>query len=205
MKKLLLWVAAISLAVGLLGILAEYYAVSEAGNDGPRFLILPMMLPIVAALLVMLLGPIFLIRRKTRPLVLRVIAASAVYLTIGYLCLHIGNTVRRSAFEQLADRSAPLIDAIRGYELATGAPPDSLSQLVPEYLPEVPSTGMGANPEYHYFAGEEAQSRYGDRWAISVYTGLVLSFDEFWYVPSREYESTEGAVELIGQWAYLHE
>jgi len=57
---------------------------------------------------------------------------------------------RSHAFARLADRSAPLIAAIRRYESIHGHPPDVLDDLVPALLPEVPATEMPAYPAYEY-------------------------------------------------------
>jgi hypothetical protein len=56
-----------------------------------------------------------------------------------------------------------------------GAPPPNLEALVPRWLPEVPSTGMGAHPRWHYevapYVGRFAQDFAGERWVLMAHFG----------------------------------
>jgi len=58
----------------------------------------------------------------------------------------IGNRIKWKALGQLAERSRPLIAAIDAYEKKRGQPPESLENLVPDFLPTIPATGIGARP-----------------------------------------------------------
>jgi len=71
--------------------------------------------------------------------------------SIGCVILLVGGfrasgMVREHQFKELSIRSEPLIFAVEAYNLARGAPPSDLRSLVPHYLAEVPTTGMGAYP-----------------------------------------------------------
>ena len=103
----------------------------------------------------------------------------------------------------LSTRSESLISAIEAYTDARGSPPPDLRSLVPEYLAEVPKTGMGAYPEYKYLIPGAANNP----WAIVVHTPTgPMDFDQFLYLPNGNYEENGvGVPKRLGAWAYIHE
>ncbi|MCZ6598532.1 MAG: hypothetical protein O7B99_12895 [Planctomycetota bacterium] len=115
--------------------------------------------------------------------------------------------VRARSFRALAERSQPLVDAIARYHRHQDFPPSSLAALVPEYLDEIPGTGIDPYPEYRYLVLEEG-SRFETPWELRVPCGRgLLNWDVFVYWPSEEYPSAMygGTVERMGAWAYVHE
>jgi hypothetical protein len=98
---------------------------------------------------------------------------------------------------------------VKAYEQTHGKPPVSLDVLVPEYLPAIPNTGMGAYPEYRYTLVTESGQQDGNHWVISIFTPTgIVDFDEFFYYPLQNYPSHRwggNPVERIGDWAYMHE
>ncbi|MCC7292610.1 MAG: hypothetical protein IT449_11175 [Phycisphaerales bacterium] len=130
-----------------------------------------------------------------------------------------GWSLRREGFARLAERSRPLIEAIEAFEEAEGRPPASLGELVPGYLPNVPTTGMKAYPRYVYRVAPEAKKPdpvstpqedplKENRWSIWVpCSSGMLDFDAFTYWPLKNYPDTFGgaSLERIGDWAYEHE
>jgi hypothetical protein len=100
--------------------------------------------------------------------------------------MHTAFGVRREGFVRLAQRSRPLVTAIRQFETKYGNPPDELSQLVPEFLNEVPKTGIGAYPEYEYQALPDKDIYRDNPWMISVRAGMpAMSWDLFLYFPKQ--------------------
>jgi hypothetical protein len=77
------------------------------------------------------------------------------------------------AFARLAERSKPLIGAIRAYEQKHGRPPESLAALVPDFLAHVPPTGMGAYPDYRYKV--PTNNYEGNPWVLYVSTPSALT------------------------------
>ncbi len=76
--------------------------------------------------------------------------------------------IENDAYSKLANRSKPLVDAIRSYERDKDAAPPSLEALVPTYLKVVPATGFGAYPQYDY-KRREGTWFFGDNaWTLSV-------------------------------------
>jgi hypothetical protein len=117
--------------------------------------------------------------------------------------------IRMKAFGRLAERSAPLVAAIKSYDQKHGKPPESLEALVPEFLAAVPGTGMAAYPKYNYYAGEKAAANYdSNSWVLSVSCPSgIINFDQFLYFPRQNYPATGygGSLEKVKDWAYVHE
>lgn len=118
-----------------------------------------------------------------------------------------GGRIRHRAFLALAERSVVLVDAIKAYEDKYGAPPASLEALVPDFIPSIPKTGMGAYPKYRYVVPE--QDRYaGNPWVLFVFTPTgIPNFDQFIYYPLQNYPADldGNPLERIRDWAYMHE
>jgi hypothetical protein len=84
-------------------------------------------------------------------LLVLVMAASG----IAYLVLTAGNPAtdreqRRILFQEAAIRAEPLIAAISAYTSASGHPPDSLADIVPQYLELQPGTGLPGCSNFEY-------------------------------------------------------
>lgn len=117
--------------------------------------------------------------------------------------IRMSHYVCRYGFERMAERTKPLIAAIRKFEREEGRPPAELGELVPTYIATIPATGIGAYPEYRY----EKLENDSDPWELRVDCGRgPLNWDEFYYRPSEKYgERPSGWVEPMGTWAYFHE
>lgn len=106
-------------------------------------------------------------------------------------------------------RSQPLIEAIKQFERDNSAPPATLDDLIPKYLPEVPATGMMAYPDYQYHVGIHAKEKYCDNpWALTVQTPSGgINFDMMLYLPNQKYPKNGfgGWLRPINDWAYVHE
>jgi hypothetical protein len=145
----------------------------------------------------------------------RVVRKSVWWLTLTVVCVamfvvgdRIGWRIRRRAFEQLAGRSTSLVAAIVAYGGKNGVPPSDLDDLLPEFLPSVPSTQMNAYPTYKYLAGNAAKEWGGNPWVLYVDCGMGgLNFDRFVYLPLQNYPANGygGSLERVGAWAYVHE
>ncbi len=113
--------------------------------------------------------------------------------------------IRHHGFAALSERSKPLIAAISAFENKYSRAPQDLDQLVPEFLPAVPGTGMETYPNYEYRAFP-GLVRGG--WLLSVSCYLnPINGDEFFYAPhSKKIGSVPGGYnEQIGDWVYFHE
>ena len=129
------------------------------------------------------------------------------FLMIG-LSIPYYRSVRHKAFVELAARSQLLVDAIGSFERKYGQPPNHLSELIPEFFTEVPRTGIGRYPTYHYQSKFENPTDYYDNpWFLKVSTRDGMNFDQFLYFPKQNYPEKDfgGTLERIGSWAYVHE
>ena len=66
---------------------------------------------------------------------------------------------RKAAFEAVAIRAQPLVEAIERFHKDIGKIPESLGQLVPEYLPSIPDTGMSEYPSFEYRTYDVREAR----------------------------------------------
>ncbi|MEQ8819382.1 MAG: hypothetical protein RLY93_04000 [Sumerlaeia bacterium] len=122
-----------------------------------------------------------------------------------------GVKMRMSKLQVIAQRSAPLIDAIERYEEAKGALPENLRQLIPDYLSAIPETGMGASPLFKYndfsapSRASQRTSHGGNSWILHVNVPDGLSQDDaFLYYPNQRYEVAGPGLYLgeVEGWAY---
>ena len=133
--------------------------------------------------------------------------SSAVFMFGGVL---FSSIIRTKQFEDLAERSRPLIAAISRFEKEHGRPPAKLDGLVPKYISEVPNTGMGAYPKYEYNAStaEPGPDHLAASWELSVPCSVgFLNWDIFYYLPTEKYPEHDygGFIQPIKNWAYVHE
>jgi hypothetical protein len=121
----------------------------------------------------------------------------------------LGHRTRTAGMRSFVHRSQPLVAAIKKYEQDHSVPPKTLNDLVPVYIPAVPSTGMMAYPDFKYHTGNNAKKEYeGNPWALSVFTPSGgINFDMMLYFPNQNYPELGygGRLEHIGDWAYVHE
>ena len=191
--------------------LAEWYAVSPHGSDVAlmgRFFVGFLMFPLLCAVLAVAISLLLLIPKRIRSYALHLALIASTYSALGVASLWLSNHVRTHAFRELAERSAPLVDEIRNFEAEHARPPSQLEELVPEYLPKIPTTGMGAYPEYKYLVGKEALQYHGNPWVLIVHTPTgILNWDMFMYFPNGKYPDVGygGWLERIDSWAYVHE
>lgn len=85
----------------------------------------------------------FIVDFGTRPLRYLMIPALA-----GSCYIH-GRTLDHH-FEQATERAARIHLALAAFRTDQGACPESLEQLVPHYLPEIPSSGVGPDEDFAF-------------------------------------------------------
>ncbi|MDH3593241.1 MAG: hypothetical protein OEM93_00175 [Rhodospirillales bacterium] len=194
-------------------VVTEYYAPDEIGVVATlSVLLVPMALAGAVGSLVMIGF------RGLRRQALNVMVPCLAFLLASAGMLRLQGEARSLAFEKLAERSRPLVEAIGRYERERDAPPHSLDSLVPDYLDEIPETGIEACPEYDYEAVVEIADDYGQssgrrvarvsRWELRVHCPIgFLNWDVFFYWPTQDYPDGiyGGAIERIADWAYVHE
>ena len=104
----------------------------------------------------------------------------------------------RETYRKTAIRLRPLVEAIHRYAKENGAPPKKLSDLVPEYIEQVPSSGIPSAREVQYSFDGQAN----DEWTLDIDALHGLSFDRFFYSPVKPQGP---GYELIEEWVYFRE
>lgn len=134
---------------------------------------------------------------------------SVLFLASCVLGILLGRKTRMAGMKAMAQRSQPLIEAIKQFERDHTVPPQSLDQLVPSYLSAVPETGMMGYPKFRYQSGAKAMEAFrGNAWVLTVGTPRgILNFDQMLYFPGQNYPQFGygGSIELVDDWAYVHE
>jgi len=148
----------------------HWAAVSRWGSEGFLWLLLVFLALVPCALILLVPSLIGLLFRRARRLAFMCLLCSLAYVLGTLLSIRAGESVRMFAFRCLANRTAPLISAIDAYDARYGHPPDSLSALIPEFIPHVPSTGMAAYPTYEYASAAEGTSDRNGGWEILINT-----------------------------------
>jgi hypothetical protein len=113
------------------------------------------------------------------------------------------------ALESCAQRAEPLVAAIERFQRDRGAPPAALPELVPDYLPLLPGTGLPKAPQFVY---ERRPNRgTGDAsatipWELRVeWTAPVLEIHVLYYRPHAPDRGTFRGrpARPIGDWFYV--
>ncbi|MDF1839003.1 MAG: hypothetical protein P1V35_14130 [Planctomycetota bacterium] len=77
---------------------------------------------------------------------------------------HYAEDTRQWGLEQTLQRSQGIVDAIHSFAEKSGSAPDSLQDLVPALLPDLPNTGLVQDPNYEYKPGVHGQQH----WTLAV-------------------------------------
>lgn len=204
-------VAWIAVSLVPLVLLPWSHSYAVASNGSAVFLWVIGAVMKIAALLAMLVIPVlgallFVQRWRTWRVAVGLIALIVFVPSVFFGNIH-GQEIRLAAFQDLALRSRPLVDAIKAYERQYNAPPANLQALVPRFLPSVPGTGMRAYPEYQYYTGSPSM-QHGNAWLLLVPAPEGgIEFDQLIYLPQQNYTQADmgGVSRLLIDWAYVNE
>jgi len=160
---------------------------------------------VVLALLVTFVAMVLTPIRAARPLALKVFMNSFCAFILLLVSIFVCQSIRLAAGADLSKRSHSLVLAISAYQTLKGHPPRALTDLVPVFLPAVPSTGFGAFPRYLYSVSEYEDPEW---WELRVPCSLGgPDFSYFVYRTDRNYYvyNHRFPVEPVGEWVYVHE
>ncbi len=215
-------IARIAGAAGLLAGLGLLATIVISQRTMAFDLLLPLTLLVMACIPLAIFALVLSMIAKTRRVGVASLAVIIPLMVITAIGMRLGNDVRTGSFERLVERTQPLIDAIERYEADHQRAPDALSQLVPDYLSEVPGTGMPMYPEFAYTGPvTEPPDAATDAWELSLeFVRGIRMLDRFVYRSSGDYTDLGELVEeapldevppggvrpnparRIGDWAY---
>jgi hypothetical protein len=207
-NKTLMNVFSLALAVNGFIVLAEYIAVAPIGTDFLLGIATFAIFPLLAAFFALPVSIVLLFLRSYRLIGLKIFLACVIYLIVGIAGVRLSVEIRHNGFVGLAQRSRPLVMAIQQFEAKHGKPPENLEQLVPEFLPDVPNTGIEAYPNYEYIVVSDRTVYEGNSWILKVRTPSGgINWDIFLYFPKQNYPKVGygGWLEPVEDWAYVHE
>ncbi len=182
------------------------FSPSEIISAIGHVLIFAELLSLVALMVLFPTSIVLLFIRSQRRDAIRCLLLLLVLAAASYGGLRFRIDIWKDNIAAVGDRGRPLVEAIRAYEQKNGQPPRSLHELVPDHLGAIPTTGIGARPDFQYIVGQP--DSYDDNpWVLSVTPPCVAGFDVFLYFPRQNYPDRGygGALERIGDWAYVHE
>jgi hypothetical protein len=106
----------------------------------------------------------------------------------------------------VAIKAQTVIDAVEAFQAEHGALPNSLEQLVPNYLPGPVQTGSPAYPEIRFSRGADSSGG----WTLEVPMTELMGFDALWYCPAKfcsdldiEEEGEIVATTRTGRWWFV--
>jgi hypothetical protein len=146
---------------------------------------------------------------RSRPGAIELVLFAVLYFACCLTGIRLSHQTRMIGMRDFTIRAKPLVAAIHQYERDHHTPPESLRDLVPEYLPAIPTTGMGAYPEFQYLTGANCRHWYLDNpWMLSVSTSIgFMNWDRILFFPRQNYPERgfSGTLERVDDWAYVHE
>lgn len=149
----------------------------------------------------------------------RSIAARALALALALACASVAVVpaswqiswwARRAGVRNIAEHAAPIVIGVTRFAQEQGHPPFALDELIPDYLDQIPNTGLRGCPDFAYKMLEDVVPHGVEAggWELRVLcpTGM-LNWDTYLFWPSGAYplQTHGGSAERIGSWAYVHE
>ncbi len=226
-KLFLLFICIYLFLLGLIDLILQWYPAS----DGPPninlinmqtdivrgLLLIPIFLASICAYIVVPLSVLACLFFKGK------VRSVSIFIGVVFLmCFLVNNIshslawkIRESSLERVSQRGEPIIQAIEAYRKHESKIPESLEDIVPEYIDEIPGTGIRAYPVFDYEIPKGIDQHYKEIFEKhhAIYELRVdcpigaLNYDCFIYWPSESYPDKMygGVTELINKWAYVHE
>jgi len=131
-------------------------------------------------------------RRRPTAATLATAAYAAVYLSAAFIAVSLIRPLSAWAEGIVLENGDIVVQAMKDFEATYGAPPKQLSELTPQFLNQVPSTGLLGYPEFQLQNCEgKASDCFGDKWMLTVNSaegsGLDYGCDRYVFAPSGRY------------------
>jgi hypothetical protein len=125
---------------------------------------------------------------------------------ITLIAFGVGETMRDAGFKAITVRGRPLVAAIKQFQAKNGAPPGGLDELVPDFIPAIPDTGVGAYPKYEYLRQPDPVKYGGNPWVLFVNVSTDDQMQDLLiFYPNQNYPSRQqvASVRRFGDWAKI--
>lgn len=192
-------------ALGIAILVLEKMSLTPSGNIG--HLHAASLLTVISALIplvLLLLGFIALAYVKNRMVGMTMVMACVAFTLMASTITNLQQGLRNTAFEKLVARADTLVQAIHQFEHIRGNPPDKLSQLVPQYIREIPATGLGAYPAFKYQRLTDPNPMPDSNWML-VLPISTSPQSRLVYLPERDYETLSGTKEPLANWVHVYQ
>lgn len=150
-------------------------------------------------------GFVVMLAPRRRDMALQVLVTCCVLLLTFVPALWLSNWLRMRGFARAGERAMPVVEAMERCFAATGAVPDTVEALVPQWLDRMPSRIPPLGVLSQATAGGDLGN---NRWALvaDVPSGFI-NWDVFVYLPDQQYPARGwgGWLQRLGNWAYVHE
>ncbi|MGA3143943.1 MAG: hypothetical protein ABSF10_13115 [Verrucomicrobiota bacterium] len=204
----------ISTIVGVLHVFACWYSVAPHGSDILYNNISGMLL------VYLLLVGLYNVVRITFAVAGRLfgtgrvgwssLAAGAIFcgvvLVVTTIAFGVGETMRDAGFKAITVRGRPLVAAIKQFQAKNGAPPGRLGELVPDFIPAIPDTGVAAYPKYEFVRKPDPAKYDGNPWVLFVNISTDdLMQDLLIFYPNQNYPTRPqvASARRFGDWAKI--
>jgi hypothetical protein len=153
---------------------------------------------VLARFILIPLSLILMISLDTRKHGLRLLSSCLSFLIPAIICLHLSDTLQVQGFQRLIDQEEVVVAAITAFETANNQPPQTLQDLVPDFLPSIPKRLGDVHINYQLITGTEALS-YGDNtWVLKMEIPVpMLDYAFFVYFPNQDYPNEW---RRVGKW-----
>ena len=146
-------------------------------------------------------------KRPRRPLVLLTVGLVFVeIIAFAHIQGNWSHRIFREAFVNVAVSAQDLIWAIETYKESEGNYPPDLRSLMSKFISEIPDTGLAGYPTFRYKTANADTIFKKYELLVDTPSGGI-NFDVFVYWPEGNYPEYfyGGVLELIENWAYVHE
>lgn len=181
------------------------FGFGSAVFEGIGFFLPLASLAALAGIVVALVG---VVRNRRRARGARLLGLSAAVVAGTAAGMWLGPIHKMHRVRQVVTSATPLVRGIQAFERDEGRPPRDLTELVPQYIPAIPPTGMRGYSQWNYIRGTDARAYSENTWVLLVHTGGPgINFDQLMYFPNQQYPEFGhgGWIERMGAWAYVHE
>lgn len=214
LKRAVFGALLISSVVGALHVFACWFSVAPHGSDIlynkiSGMLVIYLFLVVlynVVRIVLAALGRLFGMGKIGWPQLAGGAIFCGIVFVITLIAFGVGETMRDAAFKAITVRGGPLVAAIKQHQAKQGTPPGSLDELVPDFIPAIPDTGVGAYPKYEYVRNPNPAKYDGNPWVLYVNVSTDdLMQDLLIFYPNQNYPPNPPSrnVRRFGDWAII--